>query len=80
MLSRKGNFKARKAQVQTTIYFQPYSYNVLFNDAALCKEYTKLASSGTGVWSTGRIILKGKPRKTRLSLFPPQISHGLAWV
>jgi hypothetical protein len=62
MLSEKSNFEARKAQVQTTIYFQTYSYNVLFNDAAWCKDHTTLASGGTRVWSTGRIILKGKPK------------------
>ena len=43
MSSGKGNFEARKAQVQTTIYFQTYSYDVLFNDAAWCKDYTTLA-------------------------------------
>jgi hypothetical protein len=39
MLSGKGNFEARKAQVKTTIYFQTYSYNVLFNDTAWCGLY-----------------------------------------
>ena len=68
MLSMKGNFVARKAQVQTTIYYQTYSYNMLFNDTAWCKDYTTLVSDGTGVWSTGRIILKGKPKYSEKNL------------
>ena len=68
MFSVKGNFEARKAQVQTTIYYQTHSYNVLFNNTAWCKDYTILVSGGTGVWSTGRIILKGKPRYSEKNL------------
>lgn len=68
MLSGKGNFEAHNAQVQTTIYFKTCSYNVLYNDAAWCKDYTTLATGGTEVWRTGRIILKGKPNYSEKNL------------
>ena len=69
MLPGKCNFEAHNAQVQTTIYFQTYSYNVLYNDAACWKDYTTLATGWTEVWSTGTgIILKAKPNYSEKNL------------
>jgi hypothetical protein len=69
MLSGKGNFEARKAQVQTTIYFQTYSY-VLFNDAPWCRLYN------IGVrWNRGMKNWQNNPKEKMKILKEKPVCH-----